>query len=299
MELTFKNKKDRLLVSFSGGKTSAYMMVRIFKELRHQWSEITVCFANTGQEHEKTLVYVRDMAALYGIPVVWLEAVPVMEHGVGTGHKIVSFETAARKGEPFRAAIEKFGIPNSQFPHCNRELKLRPITSYLRSIGWDTGSYNTAIGIRADEADRMSANAEKDGLIYPLVKWLVTKQDVLQWDREQPVKLGIPEHWGNCVWCWEKSYRKLATISTQLPEVFEFPKEMEIKHVNTGAGRGDRRFFRGRLTANDIFELARNPNFVPFVDGQAWIDPELDVGGSCGDSCEIGADSDDGQMGLF
>lgn len=258
------------------------------------WEEIVVMFANTGEEHEKTLVYVKEFSEAFKIPVVWVEAVIDPEKGGGTRHKVVSFETASRKGEPFEAMCAKYGLPNTQYLHCTRESKLHPMTSYLRSIGWDAETYNTAIGIRVDEIDRMSPTAMEAGYIYPMIDWRVTKHDVYLWNQQQPVKLDLPEHLGNCTWCWKKSFRKLATVAQQMPQAFDFPRMLEEKYKDAGGGEfGDRRLFRGRKTVADIFELARSPYFAPFKEDNTvdpYFQPELDIGMSCGESCEIGVE---------
>lgn len=111
-----------LLVSFSGGKTSAYMARRLQLELAGHFILIFV-FANTGQEREETLVFVDQCDREYGFGVVWVEAVIDPQPGNGTRHKVVNFHTAARDGEPFEEMIKKYGIPNKSYPHCTRELK--------------------------------------------------------------------------------------------------------------------------------------------------------------------------------
>ena len=289
--MTLKNLKKRLLISFSGGKTSAYMSDRLLNGgYRGMWDEIVVAFANTGQEHEKTLEYVDACDRRYRLGVVWLEADVQQERGVGTKHRVVSFGTCSRKGEPFEDYIRKFGLPNTQFPECTRELKIRPLTSYLRSLGWKAGTYNTAIGIRSDEVDRVSEAALASGYVYPLVDWGIRKEDVLTWEAAQSVRLGIPEHLGNCTWCWKKSLRKLATVAREMPECFTFPRKVEGLYRNAGAGFGDRRMFRGRRTVDDIFATASDPSFVPYTDTFKWQSDDMDLGSACGESCEIGAD---------
>ena len=64
-------------------------------------------FANTGCEHEKTLEFIHAFETNFNVPVVWLEAVVNPEKGVGTRHKVVDFQTAARNGEPYEAVIKK------------------------------------------------------------------------------------------------------------------------------------------------------------------------------------------------
>lgn len=89
--------KPKLLVSFSGGETSAFMAQWLWKHHRDDYDMIFV-FANTGQENEETLEFVQKCADHFGFPVVWVEA--VVHHGKrkASTHRIVDFETASRDG---------------------------------------------------------------------------------------------------------------------------------------------------------------------------------------------------------
>lgn len=284
---------DRLFISFSGGRTSAYMTRRLLKQAP-AGLDIVVGFANTGKEDERTLKFVNDCDQQLDFNTVWIEADVKEEKGIGTAHRIVNFYTASRAGEPFEAMIKKYGIPNKNFPHCTRELKLSPMTSYLRSIGWESGSYNTAIGIRADEVDRISATYRQNDIIYPLVQWGIRKNDVLNWWHDQDFDLNLPEHRGNCVTCWKKTDRKLMTIAAEDPLAFKFFDRMEQTYPDAGPGDFDRprHFFRRNQSTRDIVERSR----IPFVKWRSqpvqieMFDPEMDTGGGCGDSCEIYAD---------
>ena len=302
--------KPRLAISFSGGRTSGYMLLHCLKEygLTH---DIVVTFANTGCEHPATLDFVHQCDKHIGGKVVWLEAVINPEAGVGVRHKIVTYETASRNGEPFEAFISKYGIPNSTNPNCTGRLKTDVMEDYIKSLGWKRGvniDYDTAIGIRADEVDRMSAKAAKYRFVYPLVKIGITKQMVIDFWKNQPFDLRIPgEHYGNCVWCWKKTLRKLMTLSIESPDVFDFPKRMEenyghVKGYMKSGNGGKRVFFRKYMTVEDIFDKSKQP-FEPYSENHqrfvgscqislfenSW-DNDLDIGSACGDSCEIGAD---------
>ena len=162
---------QRLVVSFSGGRTSAVMA----KQLVDRYSDladIAIVFANTGCEDHRTLDFVRDCESAFGWNVTWLEAVVDSKHGVGVRHKVVNYETASRSGEPFEAAVAKYGIFNSTNPSCTGRLKEDPIKSYLQSVGYVFGkgvNHYTAIGIRADEADRISTKRKARKFVYPLV----------------------------------------------------------------------------------------------------------------------------------
>lgn len=284
--------KPRILVAYSGGRTSGLMANRI-KALYGATHEIVNAMDNTGLEDPRTLVFADKCDRHFGLNLVWLEAVVNPEHGEGTTHKVVSFETAARNGEPFEAVIQKYGIPNSAYPHCTRELKTNVSTSYVRSLGWAKGTYTTAIGIRADEGDRMVSDWEDRGLWYPLIKMGITKSYVQTWWAHQAFDLDIPEHYGNCVTCWKKSDRKLWTLAKENPRLFDFMARMEAEYPNAGAGDGGRTFFRGRRSVADILTESKKA-FIPFVPGmrQLELDAVVDAQSSCGDSCEIGADEE-------
>lgn len=279
----------RLAISFSGGKTSAVMTKWLLENVPklNIHIEIEITFANTGCEHEATLEFVRDCDTHFGFNTKWLEAVVTHGERVGIRHKHVTFETASRNGEPFEEAIKKHGIFNIGAPKCTSRLKVEVFDSYLRrEVGWKKGSYVSAIGIRADEIDRMSSNAKALNVIYPLIQLGYTKQKVIEEVNSWPFQLNLPdEHYGNCVWCWKKSLRKLLTLAKDSPEVFDFPKRMEAKY-----SKQNRTFFREHRSAEDILHLAKTTNFVPFNSALPIYDDALDTGSACGESCEIHSD---------
>lgn len=291
--------KPRLAISFSGGRSSA-MMLWLCLEKYRDTHDILITFANTGCEHEETLRFVDAVDRHFADgKVVWIEAV-IGGDGVGPRAKVVDYKTAARNGEPFEAAIQKHGVFNAATPNCTGRLKVEPMRAYLREFAeWDRQSYDTAIGIRADEIDRRSKHAARDRFIYPLIDAGITKHDVKRFMSQFDWDLKLPgEHYGNCVWCWKKSLRKLATVAKHTPEVFDFPQRMERQygHIHKGEGPQEkpRVFFRKHMTAQQIVELGQSGSFREYSDAE-YIQPGLfddtwDIGGGCGDSCEIGAD---------
>lgn len=289
----------KLFVSFSGGETSAYMAQWLIKHKAKNYPEMIFVFANTGQENEQTLRFVEKCDNHFGLGVVWVEAV-VNEDGVGTTHKIVNYETASRNGEPFEAMIEKYGIPNQAYPHCTRELKLQPMRSYIKSIGWKTGEYHTAIGIRCDEIDRVNANHKEHGLIYPLVSdHPITKPQINEWWELQPFRLNLKGYEGNCKWCWKKSLRKHLTLLQEHPEWYEFPKRMERTYGLSGhnVDGTQRVFFRGNKSVEDLRLMLKTTPFEPATDDarEYTYQPMLDLSAGCSESCEVDfSDTGDG-----
>jgi len=276
------NKNTTLIVSFSGGRTSGYMTHRLLQE-KDQWKDIIVIFANTGQEHEKTLDFINNCDKHFGFGTVWIEAVHTQEIGKGVSHKVVDYKTASRTGEPFENAIKKFGLPFSKSPHCTRELKNYPINSYIKSLGLAKKDYKIAIGIRADESKRANTT-NKQNFIFPLLDENTDKQDVLDWWEEQSFNLEIPEHFGNCVWCWKKSYKKLMTVMHEEPNAFNFPERMEKLYSRNGAVSNklqkDIKIFRGWKSVQDIREMM-NEGFEKYIDLH-----HLHITNGCEESCE-------------
>jgi hypothetical protein len=291
--------REKISISFSGGKTSAYMLAMILDAKRRGEieQEIKVTFCNTGLEHEETLRFVERCDNHFQANVVWLETAVTHGERVGVGYRVVDFKTASRNGEPFEDYIKKYGVPNASYPQCNSRLKVEVMAAFRRDVGWSKENSSTAIGIRADEMDRIRwESMATDGIFYPCLDAGISKRDVAAYWATMPFNLNIPEHYGNCVTCWKKSDRKLLTIAKENPAAFDFMDRMERLYGFAGGARRDgkekerRVFFRKHRTAQDILELSRG-EFEPFQDG-AFIpfDDELDVGSGCGESCEIGAD---------
>jgi len=288
---------NRLICSFSGGRTSAYMTWRVLQEWRDQYDEITVLFANTGLEHEKTLEFVHNCDKHFGFNTVWLEAVVHPEKGKGVTHKVVTLNTASRKGEPYYDMVKKYGIPSVGFPICTERLKMNPIRAYIRDVlGHKSRDYAQCVGIRADEIDRMRDAQIALGVLYPLVKWGVTKSLILDWWSAQPFDLEIDEHLGNCVTCFKKSDRKLLTIAKNHPKYFEPMAAMERELSECGPHykrNGEpNKFFRNHRTTADIIASSKQP-FIEWTPttaqqqiGMFSLD-EMDISNGCTESCEV------------
>ena len=285
-----------LLLSFSGGETSAYMTQWCLANMKDEYNMVVV-FANTGEEREETLEFVHKCDEILDFNTVWVEAV-VQEGRAGTKHKVVDFETASRNGEPFEEVIQKYGIPNQAYPHCTRELKKRPIQSYVKNdLGWK--GYYTAIGIRIDEVDRINDEKEKNRYIYPLAETIPTnRQKINKYWSDMPFRLELKSYEGNCKACWKKSNRKLYTIYKNDPSSFDnmirWEKEYG-KYIKEGRADTDKTitFFRYGRSALDIIKEAEEIEVREPIDESmhteyqsSFFDEDLDVGFGCNDSCE-------------
>lgn len=238
-----------LLVSFSGGRTSAFM-AKFLKE-RYPSREMLFVFANTGKEKEETLIFVNKCDVEFGLNLVWLEADVNEEKGKGTTYKIITFETASRNGEPFEAVIKKYGLPSKLYRHCTRELKENPIHKYAKEIlGSD---YLTALGIRADEKHRLKSDSKK---IYPLAEMNIDEAFIRGWWKRQSFDLELKDYEGNCDLCFLKSTRKKLTLISENEKVADWWNEMEVKYNSQFQSKFDE---IRNLSILDLVELAKQP----------------------------------------
>lgn len=248
----------KLLISFSGGRTSA-MMTKLLLEHKQDEYEMVVVFANTGKERKETLDFVNNCDKHFGFKSVWIETVQ-HERGVGATFKVVDYETAHRNGEPFEDVIKKHGIPSVAAPFCTNELKVVPINKYIKSLGWK--NYYTAIGIRIDEPKRLKIENDKR-YIYPMaVDFPTTKEAVNEFWKSQPFDLKLKNYEGNCDLCYKKSMKKHLTILNERPETADWWSKMEQKYGYVlPPGRNQdtqlpRRFFRQNKTIADLKNLS-------------------------------------------
>jgi hypothetical protein len=299
--------KEKLLLSFSGGRTSAFMTQWCLSNLKDRY-DMMVVFANTGKERQATLEFIRQCDEYFNFNCVWVEGVVNREKGKGMRARVVSFESASRLGEPFEAAIQKFGLPNQKNPYCTRDLKGGTIKAYLKSIGWK--KYYTAIGIRNDERHRIDFDAaRRHRVLYPLVTMVpTTKSDVNLYWSKMPFDLELKSYEGNCDLCWKKSTRKLLTLIQENPGIESWWDEMErlYQYYRYDTNAFDTtlepiRMFRGRLSVADLVDKSKQP-FSPsedeskdvdrwrqmtFMEMVEAFDPELDVqDDGCAESCE-------------
>lgn len=289
-----------LLVSFSGGETSAFMAQWLNNHYEeYGYENIVFVFANTGLENEQTLEFADRCDKFFKLNLQWIEADVIHEHKKGTRYYRTDFENASRKGEPFENVISKYGIPNQANPNCTRELKGAPISAFGKDW-FDGEKYDTAIGIRIDEIDRMNPQAIKKGFIYPLInsKMIPTKKPMVNfyW-RSMPFRLELKGYQGNCLTCWKKADKKLYQIAKENPKAFDFMDKMERKYGNffpkqridkwTKEGKKlpeNITFFRDNRSAQDILTEAKNWNGIIHDDSQDY-NWQIDLLG--GESCEV------------
>jgi 3'-phosphoadenosine 5'-phosphosulfate sulfotransferase (PAPS reductase)/FAD synthetase len=242
------------MISFSGGRTSAYMTDRLLREL--PGNQVVVCFANTGKEESETLNFVRRCDELWGGVVHWLE------YDSETKFKEVNFESASRTGEPFAALIEKRGyLPNVVWRFCTQDLKIRVIKHFMLSLGHRY--WTNVVGIRYDEPARWArtrgiAEKERWDIWLPLVDWRTTKPMVLDYWRRMPFDLRLEHYQGNCDLCFLKGRNKVKRLLTEHPEKAEW----WIMQENIAGGT----FRKGHPYREMLDAIRRSPTLFDYED---------------------------------
>jgi 3'-phosphoadenosine 5'-phosphosulfate sulfotransferase (PAPS reductase)/FAD synthetase len=210
-------------ISFSGGRTSAYMLWRVLQSNGGLPNDAKVIFANTGKEDEATLRFVQRCSDEWGVPITWLEWQQEKPK-----FKVVTFESASRDGEPFSALNRtKKYLPNSMARYCTVELKVLTSQHYLECLGWN--EWQNMVGIRADEPRRVAkirANPfDKTGVekFMPLAVAGVGKREVGDFWKGQSFDLELPSingttYHGNCDLCYLKGGRQLLSLIKEKPE---------------------------------------------------------------------------------
>lgn len=219
--------KEPTIISFSGGRTSAFMLHKVIEANNGLPSDAIVCFANTGKEHPNTLQFVSDCQNKWNIDIKWLEF-----RSIDPKFELVTFETASRNGEPFeQLIIKKNYLPNPVARFCTEELKVKTIERYLRSIGLE--DYSMMVGVRADEQRRLP-KLRKRGLLVPLADAGLTQDDVQAYWKNSDFDLQLEFRdgvtaMGNCDLCFLKGPHQIMGLVKNYPEMATWWANMENK----------------------------------------------------------------------
>jgi hypothetical protein len=244
-------------ISFSGGRTSAYMLWRVLQSNNGLPDEAIVCFANTGKEEEATLEFVRDCSVNWNVKIHWVEY-----RSDDPKFAEVTFETASRNGEPFEQLIlKKKFLPNPVTRFCTIEMKIRAIHKFLKSKGWKHNENMDWVGIRADEPRRVAKIARER---LPLVAAGISAKDVGKFWSEQPFDLGLPNvngktlH-GNCDLCFLKGAGQTLSLIAEKPERAIWWAKMETLVQTSDKTFGDGgRFRKDRPSYKQMMNYAEN-----------------------------------------
>ena len=271
-------------ISFSGGRTSGYMLWRILQA--HGGTlpdDVRVMFANTGKEMPETLDFVQECSVRWNVPITWVEYRSKID-----GEKqraVVTHATASRNGEPFSALIQDRNyLPNPVTRFCTSEMKIRTMHWHIRSFGWE--AWDTCIGIRADEQRRVgkikarghSTEGSFETMVMPLVEAGIVVADVGRFWAAQPFDLRLPNmngrtmH-GNCDLCFLKGSKQIYALIREQPKRAIWWIEQEKSVQSAGKFTGDGARFRSdRPSYKQMYDAALSQDELFKFDDEALED---------------------------
>jgi 3'-phosphoadenosine 5'-phosphosulfate sulfotransferase (PAPS reductase)/FAD synthetase len=217
------------VISFSGGRTSGYMLRRILDEgLR---PDVHVLFADTGKERRETYRFVVEVAQKWDVEI----------HAV------------YRPGYFTKLITDKQMLPNPVMRFCTSELKMRPIQDWMKAQGYTY--WTNVVGIRSDEPRRVVRLREREDacsdVALPLADASVTLADVTAFWQAQPFDLQLQTGEGNCDLCFLKGFKLRQQIARDHPELAEWWIDQERERGATF--RNDGRRYLHLLTQPDLF----------------------------------------------
>ena len=290
--MKLKDNKN-IFCSVSAGYSSVLMALKI-----KEWypnHHIIYAMANTSKERKESLEFMNECDKYFGFNMVWIEAVINQEKRKGTDFKVTDFDNLKRNGEIFEYGIKKYGIPCKINKWCNRELKLVPLKKYVDSV-FGKNNYSIAVGLRADEMDRVMESFKDNNVFYPLLDNGISTKDRNRFWKDQPIQIKIPAFKGNCDMCFEKSNRKLMTTIVEEPNIVEWWDLMIDKYskiplegkpsYNAYAENGGINFYRENRSIKELVELAKRP-FSKATDEYVYENDLFDLEGDCGSGCQV------------
>jgi 3'-phosphoadenosine 5'-phosphosulfate sulfotransferase (PAPS reductase)/FAD synthetase len=210
-------------ISFSGGRTSAYMLWRVLQANGGLPDETIACFANTGLEAPETYTFIEDCARNWNVPIVWVE------YRADKQWAVVEPSESSRNGEPFEQLIrDRNYLPNPVTRICTYELKIRTMNKYIKTLGWP--EWDSMVGIRADEMRRVAKirarpnpDTVRETMVVPLADANINVRDVTAfWDNNTfDLQLKTPKGRtlaGNSELCFLKPANQIFTLIQEKPE---------------------------------------------------------------------------------
>ena len=269
----------RPVVSFSGGRTSAFLAVTL-REIFG--ADVDFIFMDTGSEHPKTYEFIQQCDEHFGLGLVCLRGDFDQPLGEAHGYTVVPVSEIRADNGPFAQMMRKYGTPTVNSAWCTSRMKEEVHDKYCDDV-YGKKNYATWIGIRADEPRRLKRMGRDPELRFLAEVSDAGKEDILAWWRRQPFDLEIPEHLGNCVFCIKKSIAKLARATNEEPELMQKFSEC----VRESAERPDLNrpypkeiMFRGQNSLESLKALGETAN-------PEYLSRMTNGSHACEESCEI------------
>lgn len=155
------SKKKKYVVSFSGGKDSTAMLLRLIEE---NYPIDIILFCDTGLEFPQMYEHISAVEKYIGRPITTIRSEYTFEY--------LFFEYHPKRRNPNLEKYDGMSWGSIKNRWCTAMLKTRVADEYLKELKkeYEIVEY---IGIAADEVKRIKDKH------YPLVEWVMTERDCL------------------------------------------------------------------------------------------------------------------------
>lgn len=260
--------ENNLIVTVSGGRSSAMMARIVQTEKKYQDFKKLYIFCNTGQERPETIDFVKNIEKYWGIEIVKIEGIFNNTLGEGVSYKIVdNWDDLKMDSSVFSQAISHknkgifSGVPNIKAPFCSELMKTLPAKKMADDV-FGKKNYYTTIGFRREDMPKRISWAEiKEDFKrkYPLITDFdlpVNVFGVNEFWEKQPFKLEIHSRLGNCRYCFKKHEDYIVMgikvdIEAGNFETINWYRKEEKKYGKL--------FFREHKSIDDLVKLAQAP----------------------------------------
>ena len=269
------------IVSFSGGRTSAYLckiMIDTYGK-----DNVDFIYMDTGAEHSETYEFIRKVNDEFGLNLICLRGDFSRPLGDGVGYSVVDIDSLKPDLAPFKAMLSKYGVPYIGGMFCTDRMKLKPFKKYCDDT-YGKKNYETWLGIREDEPKRLTPK--------PFIRYMAEisgfdKQDVLNYWSKMPFDLNLDEWSGNCEFCPKKSNLKLAASQRDSPKSYiKFVDMLHGDSVRVDDNTGNRvKMYRGKQSLESLiatFDSVTGKEIKARIRGGKMVDAN-----SCSESCEV------------
>ena len=209
-------KKQKNIVSFSGGKDStAMLLLMIEKNIKID----EIIFLDTGMEFPAMYQHIKQVERFIDRSITILRAEKSFEY------MMLEYEKQRGKNKGQKG----YSWPDFRNRWCTSYLKKQVIKKYLKKYkDYEIVEFH---GIAVDEVKRLEKNNEKN-VRYPLAEWNITEKEALEycynmgfnWD-------GLYNNFDrvSCWCCPLKNLKELKTLYLKYPVLWDKLKEWEQK----------------------------------------------------------------------
>lgn len=218
------------IVSFSGGKDSTAMLLRMIEE---GIPVDYVLFCDTGLEFPAMYEHIDKVEKETGIRITHVKAEETFEYMMLDKpiQRDINSPIIKRYGD-----VQGFGWPGPRMRWCTNRLKTQPRERFIKALQqhYEIKHY---VGIAADETYRLKRkNNQSPNHIHPLVEWNMTEEDCLKYCYQRGYDWGGLYQWFKRVSCWccpLQSLEELRQLRKHYPELWEKLNTWENKNFRT------------------------------------------------------------------